>query len=84
MTQKLDEHPLQAMRDSRANFTDTRWAVYENRALDSCNCGHQQFLAIGPQNTYKNPPKYFPVGTESGCGWRYLFTGWVNLKTGEI
>lgn len=78
-------HPeaLEAMKNSPYNYDDTQWCVYENKALDSSNCGHLQFLAVGPRNTFKEPPKRYP-DTSAGVGWRYLFVGSVNLETGEV
>jgi hypothetical protein len=61
----------------------TRWGAYQNMALDSSTCGHLQFLAIGPENTFKEPPKRYP-DTQFGLGWKYLFVGWVNLETGDV
>jgi len=66
------------------NRPDTRWAAYVNAALDSHNCGHLQFLAVGPGNTFAEPPKKYPFDTASGMGWRYLFAGWVDMDTGEV
>lgn len=83
---KETAHPesLEAMKKSPYNYETTRWAAYQNMALDSANCGHFQFLAVGPNNTCKEAPKKYPADTRSGMGWRYLFYGWVNLDTGEI
>jgi len=79
-------HPeaLEAMRSSPYNHENTEWAAYQNHALDSANCGHLQFLAVGPDNTCKEAPEKYPADTSSGMGWRYLFVGWVDLETGEI
>jgi len=72
------------MREALKTYPEARWGCYQNKALDSANCGHLQFLAIGPTNTYKSPPSKYPVDNQHGMGWRYLFTGWVNLETGEV
>lgn len=75
---------LEAMKESPYNHPTTRWAAYQNMALDSANCGHLQFLAIGPDNTIKKAPERYPADTRSGMGWRYLHVGWVDLETGEV
>jgi len=66
------------MDESSSNFPTTRWAVYKNQALDSASAGHQQYLAIGPGNTYQEPPEQMPDGPH-GLGWKYRFIGWVEL-----
>lgn len=83
MNNRPDDEALKAMNESPYNFPSTRWAAYQNAALDSATCGHLQFLAIGPENTYKEKPTHFP-DTNAGLGWKYQFVGWVNLSTGEI
>lgn len=59
------------------------WAAYQNVALDSAGAGHIQFLKVGPDCTFKTPPKRCP-DTPSGLGWKYSYVGMVNLLTGEI
>ena len=60
------------------------WAAYENMALDSAGCGHQQFLMVGPGCTYEEPPVAYPIDNENGMGWRYRYVGMVDLSSGEI
>jgi len=74
---------LKQMRRSPSRFKTTRWAVYENKAMDSTDFGDMRFLAIGPKNTFKEPPSRYP-DSEHGTGWAYVFSGWVNLVYGEI
>jgi len=81
-TQKADEQALEQMR--RIGHSTTRWAAYQNVALDSAGLGHLQFLAVGPDNTYQEPPKQYPADTSSGMGWRYRFCGWVDMETGIV
>jgi len=81
--EKASPEALEQMRDSPYNHKDTKWAAYQNLALDSYNCGHLQFLAVGPSNTFKEKPAQYP-DTEHGLGWRYRFVGWVDLETGEV
>lgn len=76
---KIHEEALQQMRERGGS-----WAVYENRALDSSNAGHLQFLQYGPGRTYLEPPGRYPVDNVHGMGWRYLYVGTVNLGTGEV
>jgi len=80
---EADVQARSSMERSPYNFSDTRWAAYQNQALDSASCGHVQFLAIGPQNTFKEPPEQLP-DTKHGMGWKYRFVGWVNLETGSV
>lgn len=75
---------LAQMRSLTERSPGCRWAAYENAALDSSLCGHLQFLAVGPLQTYKEAPANYPADTKSGMGWRYLFCGWVDLETGHI
>jgi hypothetical protein len=83
---KASPEALQALRIASEVYPDARFAAYQNMALDSALCGHMQFLAIGPTNTYKEPPPHYPDGVGAGTlmGWRYLFVGWVDLETGEV
>jgi len=80
---QIDPEALTMMEKSPYNFNDTRWAVYENQALDSASLGHLRYLAIGPQNTYKEPPDRLP-DTPQAIGWRYGFVGWVDFETGKV
>jgi len=82
--EKASLEALEQMRNSPYNHENTRWAAYQNHALDSANCGHLQFLAVGPDNTCKEAPERYPADTSSGMGWRYLRVGWVDLETGEV
>lgn len=78
----IDPEVLMVMR-ARAR-EGTRWAAYENKAMDSANAGHLQFLMVGNGCTYSDGPAKYPSDTVHGMGWRYLFVGYVNLETGEI
>jgi len=68
----------------KQSLKGTRWAAYQNKALDSALMGRLQYLAVGEEHTYKEPPGRYPIDGEMGMGWRYLFIGYVNLHTGEI
>lgn len=83
---KETAHPeaLDLMRKYMQMSPHTRWCAYQNMALDSANCGHLQFLAVGPENTFKEPPTQYPMDNEHGMGWRYRFAGWLDLSTGEV
>jgi hypothetical protein len=74
---------VEAMQESPYNFPDTRWAAYENHALDSATAGELRFLAVGPQNTHQVAPDRYP-DTQLGVGWRFVHIGWVDLGTGTI
>jgi hypothetical protein len=80
---RADAEALEQMRKAEYNHEDTRWAAYQNVALDSIDVGRLQFLAIGPQNTFKEPPQRMP-DSQHGLGWRYMFVGWVDLETGDV
>ena len=82
--EELDPEALTQMKQSPHNYPGTAWAAYQNKAFDSARLGHIQFLAIGPENTFKEQPDRFPDAPPHGVGWKYLFIGWVNLETGEI
>lgn len=60
------------------------WAAYENKALDSANCGHLQFLRVGEGCTYSTPPEQYPADSSHGMGWRYCYVGMVDLSTGSV
>jgi hypothetical protein len=77
----------QALKDMAAyqnEHPSTCWAAYQNQALDSSCAGQLQFLAVGPDNTYKEPPEIYPVDNHLGMGWRYKFAGWVDLAAGIV
>jgi hypothetical protein len=76
---KVDPEALAQMR-----LRGGEWAAYRNEALDSRNCGHMQFLNVGPGCSYFSPPEQYPADTTAGMGWRYRFVDMVNLKTGEV
>lgn len=61
----------------------TRWAAYQNVALDSITLGELRFLHIGEGCTFTKPPPRYP-DTQHGTGWRHCFIGWVDLDTGKI
>jgi hypothetical protein len=76
---QIDEGALRQMRERGG-----KWAAYENKALDSANCGHVQFLMYGEGCTYGKPPPHYPADTEYGMGWRYLLAGLVDLERGIV
>jgi len=61
----------------------TRWAAYENKALDSATLGDLRFLKVGKDCTFKEPPARYP-DTVHGTGWRHVFVGYVDLEKGII
>ena len=80
---KVEPEATQQMLSSPYNYDDTKWAAYQNKALDSATSGHVQFIAIGPRNTFKEAPKQAP-DTQHGLGWKYRFVGWVDLHSGKV
>ena len=83
MKDKAEQEAVDQMKSSPYNYSSTRWAAYQNKAMDSAGLGHLQFLAVGPDNTYKEKPEQYP-DTSFGVGWKYRFIGWVDLDTGDI
>lgn len=83
MEEKAHPDAIKQMEESLYNYETTQWCAYQNKAMDSATLGHLRFLAVGPKNTFKEPPKCYP-DTQHGLGWKYQFLGWVDLKTGEI
>jgi hypothetical protein len=79
-----EDGAIDLMKMSGSNHKTTRWAAYQNKAMDSASHGHLQFLAIGPHNTYQVPPTIYLVDTTYGLGWKYRFIGYVDMETGEI
>ena len=61
-----------------------QWAAYENKALDSANVGHVQYLKFGAGCTHEVPPEQYPADTSYGLGWRYRYIGVVNFEAGVI
>lgn len=79
-----DPDVVEIMKSSPHNFSDTRWAAYQNHDLGHRDIGHLQFLAVGPQNTVKEAPKPRLPDYPDRINWRYQFVGFVNLETGLI
>ena len=75
---------VEALEQMLAQCPGARWACYQNMALDSANCGHLQFLAVGKEQTFKQAPTQYPQDNKNGMGWRYRFVGWVDLASGEV
>lgn len=81
MTEEIDQETLRQLREkARPN---TKWAAFQNVALDSSLRGHIQFLMFGDGCTYPTRPEKMP-DTAFDTGWKYVFAGVVNLKTGKI
>jgi hypothetical protein len=60
-----------------------RWAAYQNVDLGHSQLGHLRYLQYGPLNTFKQPPERYP-DTNEGPGFRYIHSGFVDLKEGII
>jgi len=60
-----------------------KWFAYQNHALDSASLGDLQFLQVGPDKTFKEPPERMP-DTPHSIGWRYVRVGVVDLEAGKI
>lgn len=78
-----DVHPVALKQMRETGAPTTRWAAYQNHALDSSRMGEVRFLAVGPDNTFKLAPRRYP-DTRLGTGWAYLIVGWVNIEAGVI
>lgn len=82
LSTRVDEETLEKLRAlARPGRT---WAAYINRALDSTNVGHRQYLLVGKGCTLEKPPPTYPADTAAGCGWKYVLEGFVTLSTGVI
>jgi hypothetical protein len=75
---KVGPEALQQMRDRGG-----RWAAYENHDLGHRDLGHLKFLKVGKGCTFETAPERLP-DTPQEINWRYVLTGYVDLKTGEI
>lgn len=80
---KPDKTALSQMKIGVKMYPGVRYAAYQNHDIGHAQLGHLQFLAVGPNNTYKEAPPRFP-DTQSAIGWRYVHVGWVDLETEEI
>ena len=80
----IEEEALKTMKGYCDKNPKCVWYAYQNRALDSCNMGMYQFLAVGPSCTYEKPPERYPVDSVHGMGWRYLLAGYVDLEKGVV
>lgn len=78
-------HPdvVKQMKEFCEEFEGTRWAAYQNQAMDSAGLGELRFIAIGPNCTLQEAPERHP-DTQSVIGWRYGFVGWVSLEDGIV
>lgn len=79
MEERVDPVALMLMKKNGGE-----WAVYQNQALDSHNAGHMQFLRVGKDCTFPEPPPNYPKDTEHGMGWRYLYIGMVDFEHGTV
>lgn len=82
MADKPTKTSLEQMK--KQSTPSTRWAAYQNVALDSYALGDLRFLATGPDHTYKKPPERYPDTPQLGVGWKFQFVGLVNLDTGLV
>jgi hypothetical protein len=78
-----DDRGLGLMRDFVKKVPTARWHAFQNHDLGHIDLGHLQFLAIGPDCTFKTVPKRMP-DTAQSINWRYVPVGWVNMETGKI
>lgn len=81
---EFTRHVDQVLEDKGVYDTFNRWldrgdgiAVYENKAMDSANHGHQQFVSFGSaaaQIESETPPERMPdIGTK--INWGYMLVG---------
>ena len=61
----------------------TRWAAYQNVAMDSRDLGHLKFLHVGKDCTLAEAPEKLPDFANT-INWCYQLVGYVNLETGEV
>jgi len=65
-TDRVEAEALAQMK--ARDYPETRWAAYQNEALDSGLGSHLQFLAVGPRNTHQEAPEQYPADTSAGLG----------------
>jgi len=81
MKTNIDPETLEKLRaQARPN---TKWAAYQNVAMDSAGFGHLQFLMVGEGCTFTERPEKMP-DTAFDLGWKYKFVGFVDLEAGEV
>lgn len=81
MGEDIEPDVLAQMREKAS--PNTKWAAYQNIALDSSLRGHVQFLKVGEGCTFTERPEQMP-DTPFDLGWKYRFIGFVDLEAGEI
>lgn len=59
------------------------WVAYQNHDLGSPNIGHLQFLKVGSDCTFSEPPPHYPGHVYSDSH-PYRLVGTVDLATGVI
>ncbi len=78
----VEREPLEQMR-ARSKTQPGEWHSYQNVDLSSEACGDRRYLVVGPQCSFKEPPKTYP-DTQFGFGYRYFHEGKVDLKSGLV
>jgi hypothetical protein len=66
---------------------ETRWAAYQNHDIgDPESVGLLKFLAVGPKNSFQEPPRFFPSTRDLAfqADDPFVFVGYVDLGTGDI
>lgn len=78
-----DAAVLEQLRAFERKKPGTRWAAYQNVAMNDPALGHLQFQAIGPAVRFHVAPLRLP-DTPHAVNCNYQFCGWVDLTTGRI
>lgn len=81
MKNNIDPETLEKLRTKAA--PNTKWAAYQNVAMDSSLLGHFQFLMVGEGCTFAERPEKMP-DTAFDLGWKYKFVGFVDLEAGVV
>jgi len=81
---QIDEEVLSQMRARQRERT--RWAAYQNAAVDSSGFGHLAFLLVGEGCTFAEAPERLPDSPTliGSTGWKYVHIGFVDLDAGKI
>ena len=80
--QKISPEALDLVRER--THAGQKWYAYQNVAFDSAGLSDLQFLRVGTDCTFAEPPQKYPFDSQFGMGWRFWLVGEVNLVTGEI
>ena len=79
----LTSEAMMKCKAAAVRYKNCRIAAYQNMALDSAFLGTLKFMAVGPENTFKEAPERLPDMPQQ-INWAYLHVGYLNLTDGTI